>query len=65
MRHGFASVCAFVLLATPALAQTGDPFYRGKQITLIIASGAGGGYDTYARIFARHATNYMERRSRR
>jgi tripartite-type tricarboxylate transporter receptor subunit TctC len=60
MRHGFASVCAFVLLATPALAQTGDPFYRGKQITLIIASGAGGGYDTYARIFARHATNYID-----
>ena len=35
------------------------PFYRGKQITLLIASGAGGGYDTYARAFARHMSRHI------
>ncbi len=27
-------------------AQTPAPFYRGKQVNMVIASGAGGGYDT-------------------
>jgi tripartite-type tricarboxylate transporter receptor subunit TctC len=35
------------------------PFYKGKQITLLIASGAGGGYDTYARALARHMTRHI------
>jgi tripartite-type tricarboxylate transporter receptor subunit TctC len=34
-----------------ALAQD---FYAGKQITLIVGSGPGGGYDLYARLLARH-----------
>jgi tripartite-type tricarboxylate transporter receptor subunit TctC len=29
-----------------------DGFYRGKQITFIVGSGPGGGYDVYARAFA-------------
>src|SRR5258706_12858884 len=35
------------------------PFYKGKQITLLIASGAGGGYDTYARALARHMARHI------
>lgn len=31
-----------------------DAFYRGKQIALVIGYSAGGGYDQYARLFARH-----------
>src|SRR4051812_21442887 len=38
---------------TGAQAQSVEPFYQGKQITLLINSGAGGGYDVYARVFAR------------
>ena len=34
-------------------------FYRGKTITMLVASGVGGGYDTYARVFARHATKFI------
>jgi tripartite-type tricarboxylate transporter receptor subunit TctC len=29
-------------------------FYKNKQVSMIIASGVGGGYDTYSRTFARH-----------
>ena len=37
----------------PAAAETPEQFYKGKQVTLLIASGVGGGYDTYARALAR------------
>jgi tripartite-type tricarboxylate transporter receptor subunit TctC len=30
-------------------------FYSGKQITVIVGSSAGGGYDIYARLVARHS----------
>lgn len=29
-------------------------FFKGKRITIIVGSGAGGGYDVYARLAARH-----------
>jgi tripartite-type tricarboxylate transporter receptor subunit TctC len=38
-------------LAAPAAA---DDFYKGKTITLVVANAAGGGYDLYARLLARH-----------
>ena len=31
-----------------------EAFYKGKQISMIVGSSAGGGYDTYARLLARH-----------
>lgn len=31
-----------------------EQFYRGKQITIVVGSSAGGGYDTYARLIARN-----------
>jgi tripartite-type tricarboxylate transporter receptor subunit TctC len=60
---------AFVRIATAlallgaglfvADAQAQMPFYRGKQINLLIASGAGGGYDSYARTLARHLARHI------
>jgi len=53
-------LASVVLAATPALAA--DPvaqFYAGKQIDLIVGSSAGGGYDTYARLIARHLGRYI------
>ena len=29
-------------------------FFKGKQISLVVGSSPGGGYDTYARLLARH-----------
>lgn len=52
---------ALLLVLPPerAGAQTAQPFYRGKQLNMVIASGAGGGYDTYARTLARHMTKHI------
>ncbi len=36
-----------------ASAQTAAEFYKGRQLTLIVSSGPGGGYDTYSRMLAR------------
>ena len=40
------------ILPTPAIAQ--EPFYAGKTVTLVVGYSAGGGYDIYARMLARH-----------
>jgi tripartite-type tricarboxylate transporter receptor subunit TctC len=40
-----------------ALAQ--DSFYKGKTIKIIVGFSAGGGYDTYARLIARHMTRHI------
>ena len=37
---------------TAASAQ--QPFYQGKQITMVVGSAPSGGYDLYARLLARH-----------
>src|SRR5438067_1454954 len=49
-----AGAIASAWVATIAAAQSVDPVYKGKQIKMIIPSGAGGGYDSYARSLARH-----------
>lgn len=41
----------------PAAAE--EPFYKGKTISLIIASNASGGYDTYGRLLARHLPAHL------
>lgn len=51
--------CGWLLLlpllpGTAQAAEAVESFYRGKQVTMIIAGGVGGGYDTYARTFARY-----------
>jgi len=43
---------AAVVLAAPAAAQTGADFYKGKTVTYIVATSAGGGYDAYGRLVA-------------
>jgi tripartite-type tricarboxylate transporter receptor subunit TctC len=55
------AVCLSVLAALPriAAAQSVEDFYRGRNMTLLIASGAAGGYDTYARVFARHFSRHL------
>jgi tripartite-type tricarboxylate transporter receptor subunit TctC len=45
--------CAFLCTAQPSLAQSVEEFYRGRQITLLIGGGSGGGYDIYYRALGR------------
>src|ERR1700694_916689 len=49
-----------VCLAAPVAAQDDVvAFYRGKQLRLIVGSAAGGGYDLFARIVARHIVHHI------
>ena len=51
------AACGIVLAAgtQPVRAQNAiADFYRGKEISLIISTGVGGGVDTNARVLARH-----------
>jgi len=34
-------------------------FYKGKQITVLVGSSAGGGYDIYARLLSRHMAKHI------
>src|SRR5215831_14236453 len=55
-----AAILAGILaagLSQPALAQ--DGFYRGKTVTIIVGYSAGGGYDQYARLVARHLGRHI------
>ena len=42
----------------PAAAQT-TPFYKGKTITMVVASTTGGGYDLWARLAGRYLVKYI------
>src|SRR5215212_6878947 len=43
--------------AHPASAQ--DSFYKGKTVTIVVGYAAGGGYDQYARLMARHLGTHI------
>ena len=51
--------------AEPAAGQpAADPravadFYRGKTVRVIVGFGAGGGFDTYSRLIARHIGRFI------
>ena len=42
-----------------APAQAQDNFYKGKTVRIIVGAAAGGGYDTYSRIVARHMGKHI------
>src|SRR5260370_32861256 len=52
-------IAAMPWLASSAHAQTVEEFYKSHAITMLVGSGAGGGYDVYARAFARHWTEHI------
>ncbi len=58
-----ASALAIILAALgpdPAHAQNaGDPFYRGKVLTLSVGSAPGGGYDVYGRLVGRYLGRHI------
>jgi tripartite-type tricarboxylate transporter receptor subunit TctC len=46
--------------ALPVAAQDAvAPFYRGKTVTIVVGTSAGGGYDTYARLLGRHLGKHL------
>ena len=58
-------IAASVMIAVQLCATTSvtaEPvadFYRGKTVTISVGSAAGGGYDTYSRVIARHMARHI------
>ena len=48
---------ALPIATTPGLAQ--EPYFKGKTIRIIVGFSAGGGYDGYARVIARHMPKHI------
>ena len=53
------SAMAALSTATHAAAQSVADFYKGKQVTLIVGAATGGGYDSQARLLARHIGKHI------
>jgi hypothetical protein len=51
------AIAATLASITPAMAQA--PSLAGKNVTMIIASGTGGGYDLWGRLVARHLGKHL------
>ena len=54
-----ATAAVALLTVSGAVAQTPAEFFKGKTIELYIAYSAGGGYDLYARMVARHIGKHI------
>ena len=53
-------VATGLCLGVPASAQEDvAAFYRGKQLRMLVGTGAGGGYDLFARAVARHIVDHI------
>lgn len=56
------ALCAFAVaavLSAPAAAQSVAEFYKGRNITMLVGSDVGGGYDIYARLVTRHLGRHI------
>ncbi len=53
------AISTICMSASAALAQTAHDFYKGNTVRLIVSAGAGGGYDLYARLLARHMVRHL------
>jgi tripartite-type tricarboxylate transporter receptor subunit TctC len=56
---GAIALAVAAIASHGAVAQSSEPPYKGKQIKMVIASGPGGGYDTYARVLSRYMPKHI------
>ena len=59
LRAVIFGLCAAAALAASA-AHADDPFYKGKRLTLLIGSAAGGPTDIEGRMFAKYLVRHIE-----
>jgi tripartite-type tricarboxylate transporter receptor subunit TctC len=60
LKHLLATIAGAALLWSGAASAAADMNqFRGKTITYIVATGPGGGYDTYGRLIARYLQKYL------
>ena len=53
------AICSFVLLAVMSSARAEQPFYQGKQLTLLINFAVGGPADVEGRLFAKYIGRHI------
>jgi tripartite-type tricarboxylate transporter receptor subunit TctC len=53
------AACAISLFCGSAYAQDPASFYSGKTVRILVGFSAGGGYDLYARLLARHFSRHI------
>ena len=51
--RGLLGILTALVMVSPSAAQDAAAFYKGKTVSVIIPSAAGGGYNTYSRLVAR------------
>lgn len=54
-----AALAATTLISGAVQAQSAVEFYKGRQMTMIISTGPGGGYDINGRLLARHMPHHI------
>jgi tripartite-type tricarboxylate transporter receptor subunit TctC len=60
MRKTITSALVVAAMAVAATAQAADTkFFKGKNLTYIVATSAGGGYDAYARLIGRYLEKHL------
>jgi tripartite-type tricarboxylate transporter receptor subunit TctC len=59
MKKTLAAAFTLVLALPISLARAQTDFYAGKQISLLIGTTVGGGYDAYGRLVARHIGQHI------
>ncbi len=61
VRRVFVSILAilFWVVVLEAPGAQGAPFYKGKTIRMVVGYSPGGGFDTFARLLARHLVNFI------
>lgn len=55
----FGVVILALTTTSAAQAQSVEQFYRKVDLSVVVASGVGGGYDTYSRALARHISRHL------
>ena len=59
MKKRMLQVLALSISFGFAQAGAQEPFYKGKVIKIVVGFSAGGGFDTYARVIARHLSKHI------
>ena len=55
----FAAAVVLAGVSAPAAAADTAAFFKGKTVTMVVPAGAGGSYDLYTRILARHFDRHI------
>src|SRR3954454_629152 len=63
MRHSLrtfaVAFAAGAMAASPAAAQSGADFFKGKTVTYIVSTAPGGGFDLYGRLVSEYMQKYL------